>query len=388
VVDTQAFAKLLAEKYASKMFHTSEGQKTGAELARELADRPGVRFDISSQDGSLQANVRGGRSIVNGKPEAVQRAVEHQQRGTGCGQGGGGLASKTGLDEMLRPSALSPEIAEVAPLIREIGAEGVVEVLRGWVQAPAKNRVCGGREHRVLKGVTHLSAMRAQAQFDEVRDGEQTLTRFGERVDFIVGRNPMAPLNAVRTMARAIAAGGIIDDQAEVREVRITVDAPHLVFVTDTSGSMGFGDRMLGAMASAQAIAEYYGPRGASFGYIELTGGDPVLSVPPGEPSVERVLDAVLSMEVKGGTAYAPAIELAIRAAQPKTTVMVFGDFEDTRLLSQEALALKSEKDIRVIGITDASGDVGYAAEMCDEVHIVDMSDPAQVALVALKAAE
>ena len=76
---------------------------------------------------------------------------------------------------------------------------------------------------------------------------------------------------------------------------------------------------MLAQMASAPAIAEYYGPRGGTFGYIELTGSNPVLRVPPGEPDAQRVIEAVMSMELLGGTAYAPAIELAIRAQQAAT---------------------------------------------------------------------
>ncbi len=372
------------------MFDTSKGKLTGAELARSLSQCPDQRMDIASCDGTFEAKVRGGgKSIVSGEADKVARAVEIQRNPQGTGQGGGGLASKSNSFQQLDvgASSLSPELRDAMPLLREVGEAGVVEVLQGWLQAPAKSRVRGGREHRVLKGVTHLSALRATQSFDEVRDGEQTLTRHGERVDFIVGRDLRAPLNPLRTIVKAAACGGLIDDRCEVREVRVTVDAPHLTFVMDGSGSMAIGNRLLAATASAHALAEYYGPRGSTFGYIVLTGDKPFMHVTPGETDAERVVDAILSLETNWGTAYAPAIELAIRASLPNTTILVFGDFEDSGLLSAEAQAIKSEKQIRIVGITDATGCVSYAAELCDEVQMVDMNDPAQVALVCLKAA-
>jgi len=369
------------------MFNTSEGKKTGAELAAELAGRPEARLDIRSHDGTLEAKVRGGKSIAEGKAENVKRAVEIQ-RSSSCGSGSGGLASKVAAElENLGANSLSPELKDAIPLLREVGEGGVVEILTGWLSAPAKTRVHGGREHRLFKGVTHLSAMKAIQQYDEVRDGEQTLARHGERVDFTVGKNPLAPLSAARTMMRAIANGGIIDDQTEVREVRVTVDSPDLFFVLDGSGSMA-GLRIVAAVSAAQALTDYYAPKGSRFGCAEITGEKPLVRVPPGEPDAEALTSAIIGLEPRWGTAYVPAIEYGIQACQPKTTMLVFGDFEDNGLLSEEARAIKSEKNIKIIGITDATGNTLYANSLCDEVHLVDLSDPTQVALVALKAAE
>jgi hypothetical protein len=148
------------------------------------------------------------------------------------------------------------------------------------------------------------------------------------------------------------------------------------------------GERIVAAVSAAQALADYYSPKGSRFGCAEITGATPVVWVPPGEPDAEALTNAIIGLEPRWGTAYVPAIEYGIRACQPKTTMLVFGDFEDNGLLSQEARAIKSEKQLRIIGITDATGNIPYAASLCDEVHLVDLTDPTQVALVALKAAE
>lgn len=386
-MDTKALAQFLAAQMASKLFSTREGKKTGAELAREIAE--GKRMDFRADDGSLEGKIRGEKSIVQGSARKVQEALEVQKERTlTTGQGGGGLASKGNDLSSLPTTSLPQDLVAILPQLRALGEEGIVEVLERWIQAPPQARTRGGMEYRLLKGFAHLSALKAQRSFDEVRDGDETRDRSGERRDFTVGHDLRAPLHAVKTLVRMTAAGGIYDDRVEVREIRITTDAPDLIFVVDSSGSMAAGRRMLAAMAAASATAEYYGQRGATVGLIILTGKDPIMMVRPPEPDVDKVIDGVLALEPTFGTAYAPAIELAFRAGQPRTTVMVIGDFEDSGLLSTEACALKSSKEIKTVALLAESDAAEYAAEMCDEVHLVDINDPTQVALVALKAAQ
>lgn len=185
----------------------------------------------------------------------------------------------------------------------------------------------------------------------------------------------------------ALESGGVLDDQSYVHEQRITTDAPHLVFVMDTSGSMKKGKRMASALASARAICLYYGPRGATFGVLQFCD-NPNAGCRPPESDTDRVIDAILMCSPNGGTAYAPALELAFQLALPNTTVLCFGDFEDSSKLSNEALGLKRQKMIKVIGIIADSGHPDYAAELCDEVNLVNMEDPTTVALVALNATQ
>jgi hypothetical protein len=58
----------------------------------------------------------------------------------------------------------------------------------------------------------------------------------------------------------------------------------------------------------------------------------------------------------------------------------------DSGIPSQEALAIKSSKELKVVGIVSSAGNPSYANEICDETYLVGFDDPTSVALVALKA--
>jgi uncharacterized protein with von Willebrand factor type A (vWA) domain len=97
-------------------------------------------------------------------------------------------------------------------------------------------------------------------------------------------------------------------------------------------------------------------------------------------------VDAILSVQPGGGTSYAKALELAFRHAAPKTTVVVIGDFLDSSVPAQEALALKAAKEIKVIGIVSSAGDPNHARRICDGVCLVAVEGPTSVALAAIEA--
>ena len=103
------------------------------------------------------------------------------------------------------------------------------------------------------------------------------------------------------------------------------------------------------------------------------------------EIQIERVEDGIFSLKPGGGTSYARALELAIRHAQPKTTVVILGDFLDSSILSQEALALKASKDLKFVGIVSSVGNPEYANSICDETYLTSFEDPTAVALIAIK---
>ena len=142
---------------------------------------------------------------------------------------------------------------------------------------------------------------------------------------------------------------------------------------------------MMSAAVAAAATAQKYGPLGASQGLIAFTS-QPALIVPMPETEVERVVDGIFSVSPGGGTSYATALELAFRHAPPRTTVVVLGDFIDSGLPSQEALAIKNSKEIKVVGIVSSAGNPAYAGEICDETYLVGFDDPTSVALIAIKA--
>jgi MoxR-like ATPase/Mg-chelatase subunit ChlD len=393
VVDVKALANLLAQKYASKMFQTKEGLKTGAEIAKEINQGGEQKFDIRSQDGSLEAKVRGEKAIVEGKSETMDKlqiTKGDQQDGqpspqTGSGGSGAAVAAKVDATPMMEASSVPNELKSIMPALRELGAEGQIELLTRWTETPPANRSRLSVEYKLLKGAAHLNALKAIKQFDEVTDGAATTSHAGERVDFLTGYRPELPLDEERTFINASESGGVLDDQSYVHERRLTTDAPHFIFIIDCSGSMGMYSRMASALASGTAICQYYGPRGATFGVIQFAN-NPNIGIRPPESDTDKVIDAILQCSPGMGTSYAPALECAFTVALPNTTVVVFGDFEDNSLPSAQALGLKKEKDIKVIGVVADQGHPDYAMQICDEVNLVDMQDPTTVALVTLEA--
>lgn len=367
------------------MFKTPQGLKTGAELAREIQN--GTRkLDFESQDGSLVGKVRGDKAIAEGKPsEMKELSRKNSSEQYGAATSGGTIAGKSGDSiPQLETQMITPELLSVLPIIREMTPEKIQEVLEKWVQAAPGYRSRMGNEFRLIKGIAHLNALKAVSSFEETSDGEETISNTGERVDFQTGHRLDMKLNPMRTIVRALASGGVIDSRTEVREKRVSTDAPNMVFVMDSSGSMGYQGRMQSAMASAQAVGYYYGPRGATFGAVAFNDNAALLVTPP-EKDFERVVSAILDLTPGKGTSYAKGLEMAIRVALPKTTIMVYGDFEDGSHVSDEVRALKAGKEIKLIGVISNSGNADYAADICDETFIVDFADPMQAALVALK---
>ncbi|NMB48048.1 VWA domain-containing protein [Candidatus Kuenenbacteria bacterium] len=391
IVNTATLAQLLASGDPTAQFKTAEGIKTAAEIAAELAQNSGQKFDLQSLDGSFQAKVRGGKSIVEAEPEVTKQIAQLEQPSSELGKAtsGGMLGGKgDNLPEFNGNVSLDipNELIKMMPLLRGLSGEKRIELMTKWTKVPARNRVRGGIEYQLLKGMAHLSALKAISQFEEVSDGEQTLSKAGEQVDILRGPIFDAPLDELKTIEEATMNGGIVDDMAEVRQKKVTTDAPHLVFVVDTSGSMR-GERMMAAMAASQATASYYSPRGSTFGLVAFSN-NPTLVVPTPEHDVDVVIDGILMLEAGGGTTYSVGLELAIRSALPNTTIMIFGDFEDGSFCAPEVYAIAEEKKIKVIGIVSADGNPAYAAELCDETYTVgSWQDPTAVALVALKAA-
>lgn len=392
VVDIEVLAQLLAQKYASKFLKTKKGLETGTEIAQKLREAGEQKFDLRAEDGSLEAKVRGEKAIVEAKSEAMeklQKTEDENEPGqeTGAGDRGAAVAGKGESFPMMEVSNLPNELRSIMPALRELNAAGQIEKLQQWTQTPPEQRSRLSVEYKLLKGIAHLNALKAMRQFEEQTDGEQTTSHAGGRTDFLQGYRPDLPMNEERTVMNALESGGVLDDQSYVHELRVTTDAPHFVFVIDTSGSMGKGKRMASALASATAVCLHYGPRGATFGVLQFCNNPNVGCRPP-ESDTDRVIDAILMCSPSGGTSYAPALELAFQLALPNTTVLCFGDFEDSSKLSNEALGLKKQKGIKVIGIIADQGHPDYAAELCDEVNLVAMEDPTAVALVALEAAK
>lgn len=236
-------------------------------------------------------------------------------------------------------------------------------------------------EYRLIKGFVHVAALQAVQNSEE----ELTASDAGELVDYVIGPHDDLPLDEELTMMEALSQGGVMDDLCEIHEKRVRADAPQILFVLDGSGSMGFENRMISAAVAAAATAQKYGPQGATQGLIAFTS-NPALVIPMPETDHERVVDGIFSVQPDGGTSYATALELAVRHAPPKTTVVVLGDFIDGGALSQEALALKSSKEIKVVGIVSSAGNPSYANEICDEAYLVGFDDPASVALCCIKA--
>ncbi len=386
IVSRQALARWLARHATGVRFRTAEGIKTGAEIARDLAAGK-QRFDFEAKDGAFKASVRGERAICQGDPREVQGVLRHEENAGGFGRAttGGSLAGKGTDFPTLDVSAIPPHIASVLPLLRGLSQEQVVEKLSEWIRLPPGRRSRVGIEYRLIKGFVHLSALQAVRNAEEAESSELTASPSGERVDFVTGPRSDLPIDEERTMLNALEQGGLMDDLTMVHEKRVRSDAPNLLLVLDGSGSMGFENRMLSAAVAAAAVAQKYGPLGGALGLIVFTS-NPALVVPMPEVDADRVVDAILSVQPGGGTSYAKALELAFRHAAPRSTVVVIGDFLDSGLPAQEALALKAAKEIRVIGIVSSAGDPDYARRICDETYLVAVEDPTSVALVAIEA--
>jgi MoxR-like ATPase len=386
IASRQALAQWLAQQAAAERFRTTEGIKTGAEIAQALASGK-QRFDFQSQDGKFKAHVRGEKAIAQGELEKIQQlARQEEAQGLGKATTGGAVAGKGPGYPTLDTFTLPPHITSILPMLREMRGEQVVEKLGDWINLPPNQKARTGAEYRLIKGFVHLAALQAVRNSEEVESSELTTSASGERVDFVSGRRDDLPLDEERTMLEALSQGGIVDDLSEVHEKRVRADAPQILFVLDGSGSMGYENRMMSAAVTAAACAQKYGPLGATFGLIAFTS-NPALVVPMPETEVERVVDGIFSVSPGGGTSYATALELAFRHAPPRTTVVVLGDFIDSGQLSQEALALKSSKELKVVGIVSSAGNPSYASEICDETYLVGFDDPTSVALVAVKAA-
>jgi MoxR-like ATPase len=386
IASRQALAQWLAQQAAAERFKTAEGLKTGAEIAQELATGK-QKFDFQSQDGKFKAAVRGERAICQGKPGEIQKIVRQEQASREFGQArtGGAAAGKGPGYPTLDVFSLPPHITSILPMLREMPKERVIEKLGEWIQLPPNQKARTGAEYRLIKGFVHLAALQAVRNSEEVESSELTTSPSGERVDFVTGHRDDLPLDEERTIMEALSQGGVVDDLSEVHEKRVRVDAPQLLFVLDGSGSMGFENRMMSAAVAATAVAQKYGALGATLGLIAFTS-NPALVVPMPETEVERVVDGIFSVSPGGGTSYATALELAFRHAPPRTTIVVLGDFIDSGLPSQEALAIKSSKELKVVGIVSSAGNPSYAAEICDETYLVGFDDPTSVALIAVKA--
>jgi len=386
IASRKALAQWLAQQAAAEHFRTKDGIKTGAELAQELASGR-EKFDFQSQDGKFKAAVRGQRVICQGDPEDIQKIVRQEQAGQEFGQAttGGSAAGKGPGYPTLDTFTLPPHITSILPMLRELSGEKVVEKLGEWIRLPPNQKARTGVEYRLIKGFVHLTALQAVRNSEEVESSELTTSASGERVDFVVGCRDDLPLNEERTILEALSQGGVVDDLSEVHEKRVWTDAPNILFVLDGSGSMGYENRMMSAAVAATAVAQKYGPLGATFGLITFTS-NPALVVPMPETEIERVIDGIFSVNPAGGTSYATALELAFRHAPSRTTIVVLGDFLDSGIPSQEALALKSSKELKVIGIVSSAGNPSYAAEICDETYLVGFEDPTSVALCCIKA--
>jgi len=382
IASREALAQYLAQQAAAEKFKTREGLKTGAEIVQDLASGK-QKFDFQSADGKFQAHVRGSKAICQGSPDDIQKFVQ-QDQDFGEATVGGNLAGK-GIDfPSLDVFSLPPHITSVLPMLREMNQQQIVEKLENWVKLEPQNRSRTGVEYRLIKGFVHLAALKAVNMAEEIESSELTPSCSGERVDFVSGPHEHLPLDEERTILEALAQGGIIDDEVEIHQKRVRADAPQILFVLDSSGSMGYENRMMSAAVAAAACAQKYGAQGATFGLIGFSS-HPALVVPMPETQIERVKDGIFSLKPGGGTSYARALELAIRHAQPKTTVVVLGDFLDGSLLSQEALALKNSKDLKFIGVVSSHGNPEYARSICDEVYLTSFEDPTSVALVVVK---
>lgn len=379
------------------MFKTKDGQKTGAELAKQLASGQPQKFDAESVDGKLTLKVRGAKSIAQGEIEEVKNLAELQKHadrgkteepGDKTGEGEGGIAAKLFDQEVtlgnLGVTSLPTELITMMPLLRTMTTIQRVETLQAWFNTPPSARSRLSREFKLLRAMSHLDAIKATGQFEQVSDAEQTLSRSGDRVDFVTGHNPLAKLSPIRTALRATAAGGILDNKSEVREVRVENDAPHLLFVVDTSGSTNFHNRLASIAAAIQAVANYYAGRGATFGFVVFQTNSAVVVHPP-EPNVDVILDAIASLAPNWGTSYASGLELAYRVALPNTTVILAGDFEDNGVPSASALGMKAQKEIKTIGVVSSAGHPDYAAVLCDEVTVVNFENGLDVALNVLQ---
>ena len=385
IASRQALAQWLAQQVAAERFRTTEGVKTGAEIAQDLASGK-QKFDFQSQDGKFKAAVRGEKAICQGNLKDIQKiARQETSREFGQATTGGNLAGKGSGFPTLDTFTLPPHITSILPMLRELSGEKVVEKLGEWIQTSPQQRTRTGVEYRLVKGFVHLAALQAVRNAEEAESSELTTSASGERVDFVTGRRDDLPLDEERTILEALSQGGVVDDISEVHEKRVRADAPNILFVLDGSGSMGYENRMMSAAVAAAATAQKYGPLGASQGLIAFTS-NPAIVVPMPETEVERVVDGIFSVSPGGGTSYARALELAFRHALPKTTIVVLGDFEDSGLPSQEALALKSFKELKVVGIVSSAGNPKYASEICDETYLVGFEDPTSVALIAVKA--
>lgn len=400
IVDNTTLANHLASQ-PTRQFKTAEGLKTGAELAKDLATGQPQRFDAVSTDGKLQIRVRGNKSIAEGDSGEMvsladlqsqseisqQKQEEKAEMQNQTGQGQSGIASK--LDPKVFALTggynLPKEVISILPALREIDAEQRIETLQNWFNSPVAGRSHSQIEYRLLKGMAHVDAVMATRAFDQIFEGERTLTRAGERVDFVTGHDLRSKLSPTRTALRVAASGGVLDHKSEVREVRVETDAPHLLFVLDASGSMNYENRMASCAAATYAVANYYGPKGATFGFVVFKNGAAVVVHPP-EPDVDRVFDAILSVEPGWGTSYPSGLELAYRVALPRTTCMVLGDFIDSSVPSASVLGLKAQKEIKTIGIVGSAGNPDYAGSICDEVSVVNWVNGADVALTALEA--
>jgi MoxR-like ATPase len=392
VVSRQDLARWLARHAAGVHFRTAEGVKTGAEIARDLAAGK-RRFDFEAKDGTLKAFVRDKQAICKGDPQKIQEMLrpddgtsEESAGGYKRDVSGGSLAGKWADFPTLDVSAIPPHIASVLPMLRGLSQEEVVEKLAEWVRLPPGQRSRTGTEYRLIKGFVHLSALQAVHNTEEAESSELTASPSGERVDFVTGPRSNLPIDEERTMLNALEQGGLIDDSVLVYEKRVRADAPNILLVLDGSGSMGFANRMLSAAVAAAAVAQKYGPLGGALGLIVFTS-NPALVVPMYQQiDADRVVDAVLSVQPGGGTSYAKALELAFQHAVPRTTVVVVGDFIDSGVPTQEALALKAAKEVKVVGVVSSAGNPDYAREICDETYLVAVEDPTSVALVAIEA--
>ena len=387
IASREALAQWLVQQAAAERFRTTEGIKTGAEIAQDLASGR-QKFDFQSADGKLKAHVRGSKAIAQGELDKIQH-LTRQEQADGFGQAttGGAVAGKGAGYPTLDTFTLPPNITSILPMLRELSGEQVVEKLGNWMNLPPNQKARTGVEYRLIKGFVHLAALQAVRNSEEVESSELTTSPSGERVDFITGHRDDLPLDEERTMLEALSQGSVVDDLSEVHEKRVRADAPQILFVIDGSGSMGFENRMMSAAVAAAATAQKYGPLGATMGLIAFTS-NPVLVIPMPEIEVERVVDGIFSVSPGDGTAYAVALELAFRHALPRTTIVVLGDFIDIGQFSQEALAVKSSKELKVVGIVSSAGNPAYAGEICDEIYLIGgFDDPTSVALIAVKAA-
>jgi len=390
IVSKNDFRRFL-EKLGDTPLRTPSGIKSAREIAKNLKfiqrlDIEGKGFSAKIRKDKVLVRMKGRNEDVEEIVGKLKEAVEESEKATEelVSSVGKGSDFPT-LGTARVPSTMFPDwVLESYEKARKRDIRVTIEKLTKYMKVCERDGyepTIFAEEVKALLSLAMLSSYFASELLEESEGGEES--NIGYFSDYASGTDYRFPINPVRTIVRAFEKGGVIDDETIVREVRKYKGLKEGMLVVDASGSMS-GYRIFLAILTAYAFAQKYKDTGLNLGLIAFTS-NPALIVDPNNTDVDKVVLNVLRLRAGGGTSYAKALELAIRTAKPDSIIFLIGDFEDYGRPPDDVIALKTSKNLTIIGILTFSSNIHYARLLCDKVLIVNPKDPTGTALALME---